>query len=421
VTGTKPEEGRPVDRFVRRGRALLGVPDPHDTDAPAWASAGLLAVLLAGAWSLSYALGGAGVVPPHWFYLPIGAAASRFRYGGAVVVAAASGLLAGPLLPLSVEGGTTQPVSEWVGRTISFTVIGVFVGWLVDLYRSATFELRSSKAVAMALMGEVGRAPAPRPVGRRRIEAALLAETMEVALQPIVRIDDGDPIGFEALARFPVPPDRSPRAWFSEAWSVGLGVDLEMAALRAAVRLLPDLSDGFLSVNISPATIVSPEFRASLDGLPRDRLVVEMTEHVPVSDYRTLRACLKELRERGVRYAVDDAGAGYASLQHVIRLEPDIIKVDMGLVRGVDRDPLLRSMTRALIRFGEETGALIVAEGVEREAELQVLRALGARFAQGFLFARPQAPRAIRLTDLTASSPSRPGGGGATPRTGTRG
>lgn len=378
-----------MEILIRRARAFMGIPEPRDTPAPSWISAVLVGLLLALSWQVSLALGGAGVVPPHWFYVPIAFASARFGYFGGIPVALAAGILAGPLLPASVDGEVGQHFSDWASRTGFFVAIAAFLAWLVGLYRHAASQLRSSRAVARAMMGTVEFDPMPRSAGRERIRAALKPGALSVVVQPIVHLASGEPVGFEALARFSVEPRRPPNEWFTEAWSVDLGVELEMAALQAAVELLPDLPSGYLSVNLSPATLLSAHFRRSMWTLPRDRLVVEMTEHVPVSDYDALGEALAELRARGVRFAVDDAGAGYASLRHVIRLDPDVIKVDVGLVRGLDENPLLRSVTRALIAFGEDAGAQVVAEGVETQAEARTLRALGANYAQGYLFSAP--------------------------------
>lgn len=129
-----------------------------------------------------------------------------------------------------------------------------------------------------------------------------------------------------------------------------------------------------------------------------------MTEHVPVSDYGPLVTAIEDLRGRGIRIAVDDAGAGYASLRHLIQLRPDVIKIDITLVRGIDENPLLRSMTAALIGFGNEIGAAVVAEGVETAGELEALREAGATYGQGYLFSQPQPLEAFRFFDLSVAS-----------------
>lgn len=386
---------------ARRIRALMGVPGPRGRAAPAWLSGALVAVLLGVSWALSTAGGGAGVIPPHWFYVPIALGAARFGYVGATITGVAAGLLAGPLLPLSTEAGTSQPLSDWGTRGAFFLLIGLAVAWAVDLYRAAVYDLRSIRSVTRALMGTADdRPPEAVSVGQRRIRAALAPGALEIVLHPVVELSARRAVGYEALSRFRLEPPRPPNEWFAEAWSVGLGVDLEMTAVEAALPALEALpEDRFLAVNLSPATVLS----GRLDGLGRDarRLVVEMTEHVPVSDYAALGDALRTLRGRGIRFAVDDAGAGYASLRHLIRTAPDIIKIDLGLVRGIDQDLLLRSVTRALANFGEQSGALVVAEGIETEGELRTLRALGVEYGQGYLFGHPVPLRRILNEPVT--------------------
>ena len=401
-------EGRRASRIaIRRLRAVFGVPDAQEAAVPAWLSAAIVFILLAACWAAGIAVGGAAIVPPHWFYLPIGIAAARFRVPGALAAGLAAGMLAGPFLPLDTDLRLAQPFSDWGARTLFFIAFGSLAGWLVDLYRDALEEMRSSKAVARALMGtlEDPADDASRRAGRKRIVAAAARrDTLQMVLQPIVRIDTREPVGYEALARFRMDPQRPPNEWFTEAWSLGLGVHLEIAALRSALSLLPRIPSGYLSVNLSPATMLSPLFRQAISSLPPDRLVLELTEHVPVSEYGPLADAIADLRDRGIRIAVDDAGAGYASLRHLIRLEPDVIKLDITLVRGIDENPLLRTIASALIGFGNESGAAVVAEGIETTGELEALREAGASYGQGFLFARPQPLESFGFTGLPAAS-----------------
>lgn len=231
-----------------------------------------------------------------------------------------------------------------------------------------------------------------------RLRAAMNYEGLTMVLQPIVDIDTGQPFCFEALARFNVPPLRGPAAWFAEAAEVGLGVELELAAVQRALHHLPALPAGVgLSLNVSPDTAVSGALDALLRDQPAHRIVVEITEHDVIDAYDELEAALGGLRRRGVRIAVDDAGAGYASFRHILRLRPDIIKLDMTLTRDIDRDPGRRALASALIAFARDTASALVAEGVETHDELSTLRRLGVRAAQGYLFGRPG-----RLSELTS-------------------
>lgn len=223
-----------------------------------------------------------------------------------------------------------------------------------------------------------------------RIRGVLEGDALSMVFQPIVELHDGKVVGFEALSRFAAEPRRTPDLWFGEAASVGLLVDLEMAALRIAfghLDLVPP--DAYLSVNLSPESVLSPRLVDARAGVPGERVVIEVTEHAPVDDYETLNEALAGLRAIGCRLAIDDAGAGFASLRHILRLAPDIIKLDITLTRGLDSDRARRALATALISFANEIGATLVAEGVETQAEVDALRALGVGLGQGYFFARP--------------------------------
>ena len=211
-----------------------------------------------------------------------------------------------------------------------------------------------------------------------------------MVFQPIIELATGKPVGAEALARFPAQPNRSPEEWFADAADVGLGVELELAAIRAAVAQLDALPAGtYLSLNAGPDTVVSPQLHQLLRSAPASRLVVELTEHIAVADYAALTEALDALRCRGVRLAVDDAGSGFSSLQHILNLKPDIIKLDRALVEAIDSDPARRALAGALLTFANEIGAQVIAEGIENLREQTVLRRLGVRYAQGFHLGRP--------------------------------
>ena len=228
---------------------------------------------------------------------------------------------------------------------------------------------------------------------RRQFERVrgVLDRGVHVVFQPIVDLRLGTPVGYEALARFPSAPGRSTESWFEEAEEVELRTELEMAAIRAAIMRMEDIpGESFLAVNLSPETACSPHLLRALEfaHAPR-RVVLEVTEHAPVRNYARLNAAIGTLRARGVRLAVDDAGSGFASLQHIIRLAPDFIKLDMALTRDVDSDLARRALAAALISFASEIGATMIAEGIETEAELSTLRELGVAYGQGFHLARP--------------------------------
>jgi len=174
---------------------------------------------------------------------------------------------------------------------------------------------------------------------------------------------------------------------------VGLGRELELAAVDVALTQLPLLSsDEFLSINISPDTALAPGLHHRLVRVDASRVVLELTEHDHVDDYGKLLPELARLRSRGVRIAADDTGAGYAGLQHLLRLEPDILKLDLDLIRGIDGDPVRRALATSMVRFAADVGADLVAEGIETEAELVTLRGLGVTLGQGYHLGRPVPP-----------------------------
>lgn len=221
-----------------------------------------------------------------------------------------------------------------------------------------------------------------------RIEAIIDRGSVTVALQPLYRLCDGAIIGFEALARFPDNEERPPSAWFEEAQQVGLGAELELTAVRSALAALTYLPENIhLAINVSPDTLLEAELGSLFDDVPARRVIIEVTEHAIIKDYEALKRVLHSLREK-VRIAVDDAGAGYSGLRHILDLRPDLIKLDMSLTRDVDRDPARAAMTAALVRFAQEIGSLIVAEGVETRAEYGALRKLNVDAAQGHLLHR---------------------------------
>ncbi|WP_138735680.1 sensor domain-containing phosphodiesterase [Modestobacter excelsi] len=238
---------------------------------------------------------------------------------------------------------------------------------------------------------------------RERVEQLLRDGGPSVVVQPIVELATGRAVGVEALSRFPVHVDQGPEEWFADAAAVGLGVDLELAAIEKALDTLGRLPrDLYLSLNASPATLASPRLAEMLTAAPTERLVLELTEHVAVADYDGLSAPLDRLRRTGVRLAVDDAGSGFASLQHVLNLAPDTIKLDRALVRDVDTDPARASLVVSLVLFADRIGANLVAEGIENSQERAALHSLGVRYGQGFHLG---APRAVTVLDDSLRRP----------------
>ncbi|HEX5266946.1 MAG TPA: EAL domain-containing response regulator [Acidimicrobiales bacterium] len=233
------------------------------------------------------------------------------------------------------------------------------------------------------------REAAARAEKTRRVEEVLAGRGIEMVFQPIVDLETLQVVGAEALARFSALPVRPPNEWFAEAADVGLGADLELCAVRSALAALAQLPETvYLSVNVSP-TVLRDRRLADLVCPIGHRVVVELTEHVEVQGYEHLASALGPLQQAGARVAVDDTGSGYASLQHVLRLRPGIIKLDIALVRGIDTDPARRALAAALVSFSREVGCTLVAEGIENPEELATLRRLGVSHGQGFYLGRP--------------------------------
>ena len=232
-----------------------------------------------------------------------------------------------------------------------------------------------------------------RRVEAERIRGVLDRGDLSMVFQPVFDIRYGTtaPMAVEALARFSDEPRRPPSEWFAEETEVGLGLDLELAALEAALVRLDELPpDVRLAVNASPETLLSPRF-AELVADVAHRLVIEVTEHAEVVSYDELADALIPLRCRGALLAIDDVGAGFASLRHIIRLAPDIVKLDLSLTHGIAEDSARAALASSLVDFAADIDATIAAEGIETGDDLALLRELGVTYGQGFYLARPSA------------------------------
>jgi EAL domain-containing protein (putative c-di-GMP-specific phosphodiesterase class I) len=223
-----------------------------------------------------------------------------------------------------------------------------------------------------------------------RIRDVLEREDFDIVYQPILTVARQKLAGYEALTRFRGEAARTPDVWFQEASAVGLLEELEVAVLRKALHALATMPRNlYLSLNVSPSTILNDALGPLLRRQSLKRIVLEVTEHASVDDYVALTAKLAPLRQLGLRLAVDDAGAGFASFRHILKMRPDDIKLDISLVRKIDRDLNARALAASLIRYARETGSKVVAEGVENESVLQVLKDLHVDKAQGFFIGRP--------------------------------
>jgi PAS domain S-box-containing protein len=222
-----------------------------------------------------------------------------------------------------------------------------------------------------------------------RVQAVLEGKQIRPVYQPIFDLENRRVVAYEALSRFPGDPAHGPDAWFAEAWDVGLGIPLELCAMRTAAKALTSMpSEVSLFVNASPETIFATPF-VSCFGDNADRVTVEMTEHHQVDDYEGFTTRLRPLREAGGQVAIDDFGAGYASLRHILAIRPEWIKFDSSLTEGIGENPLAHALANSLVSFTEEVGVRVIAEGIETEDELEALREIGFRYGQGFYFGMP--------------------------------
>jgi PAS domain S-box-containing protein len=242
-------------------------------------------------------------------------------------------------------------------------------------------------AAARSLIAGPLAARAIRRASRRRVEAIIATNAFEPVFQPIVNLKTGTAIGFEALTRF--ESATRPDLLFAEAHAAGVGLDLEAATLTRAMTASRDLPAGaWLSVNASAAMILDPNRLSPILARRTRPVILEVTEHDTIDDYAAVRATIA-LYGPDVRVAVDDAGAGVANFGHIVSLRPDFVKIDVGLVRGVNHDLTRQALIVGLRHFAQATNGWLIAEGVETEEERQTLLGLGLEFGQGFLFGRP--------------------------------
>jgi diguanylate cyclase (GGDEF)-like protein len=231
---------------------------------------------------------------------------------------------------------------------------------------------------------------------RRELTQLIEGGRIVAAVQPIVRLYDGTSIGYEALARFP-PTEHftTPDELFGAAASLDVKAAVDIACVRAALREGPKLGDADLFVNVLIRTLMDEGgMRALREAVHEARLdpesiVLEFSERDPVPDLEHLQRIAADLRSHGYRIAVDDAGAGHASMRVIAELRPEFIKVDRSLIHAVDTDRARRALVVSLLSFGGHIGARLIAEGVETQAEEDALQSLGVQFGQGWHLGRP--------------------------------
>jgi EAL domain-containing protein (putative c-di-GMP-specific phosphodiesterase class I) len=226
-------------------------------------------------------------------------------------------------------------------------------------------------------------------------------DILRMDFQPIIDTARGTVVGYESLARFGGSPYTAPDSWFALAHAAGAGAELEARALRAALEGRSALPPNcFLSLNVGPEALLSaPVAAVFADAGDLRGIVVEITEQTPVDNYDALRNAIAPARAAGAMLAVDDAGAGFASLKHITVLRPDFVKVDRDLIAGIDTDETKAAVVEALGMFTSRLDSWLVAEGVETSAELDRLLSLRVPLAQGFGIGHPQPAMGPANTD----------------------
>ncbi len=289
------------------------------------------------------------------------------------------------------------PIGSHVGVPIRCSDGSVY-GMFCCLDRKPNKSLNNRDLEVMRIFSELAAEEINNGLSERQrfkekveaLENVIKNQAFDIVYQPIFDLFKKRPIGLEALCRFEAMPYRSPDKWFEDAKEVNLDLELEETVLKKALLALPNFpSSLYLSVNACPNLILTGKLHSILQDIDASRILVEVTEHAQVNDYELLKEEISAIKALGARVAIDDAGAGYSSLQHIIKLNPDVIKLDMSLTRDIDKDRSLRSLAAALIYFSRETGACIIAEGMETLAELETLKLLGVSKGQGYYLSRP--------------------------------
>lgn len=275
---------------------------------------------------------------------------------------------------------------------------GEIFGTLCCFSTQSDTALEEKDIAFMSVIADlIGTAVQREQLHNRKLEKAredlldiLHSGALQMVWQPVNDSMNRRITAVEALARFRTEPYRPPNEWFDEAGAINMGTKLERNAFIKGVEILPELPEHIsVGFNVSGATVLDKKFQDFLMEQNLGRLVIEITEHDVINDYQALTEALQRFRRHGLKLAVDDFGAGYASFRHILNLEPDLIKLDMSLVRNIDRNAKAQAIVRALVAFATDSANRLLAEGVETEAELATLNSLGITFIQGYLLHKP--------------------------------
>jgi EAL domain-containing protein (putative c-di-GMP-specific phosphodiesterase class I)/GGDEF domain-containing protein len=284
-------------------------------------------------------------------------------------------------------------------------VHGEDIAGLFSIYIGATTIFRNPKirTERMIYRGIREAAQAARSVEHRErtrkvadLKELLRQGAVRIEYHPIVVTDTAEVYGYEALARGRLKGLRSPEVMFGVAAEANLIWELSRLCRQKAIEGIPAnlKPDQLLFLNIDPHDFRDPTFR-DLDveelGIEHpERIVLEITERTAITDYPAFQEYLRGFREQGFRFAVDDAGSGYAGLGSIANLSPDFIKLDTSLISGIDTNFMKQNLVETMVSFANDHGIHVIAEGVEREEEWQTVKQLGVHYTQGFLFHRPE-------------------------------
>ncbi len=360
-----------------------------------WQSTGLILVGLAASWLIVHLAGGAGTMVPHWYYVPILFAATRFGPLAAFITAVLAGIMAGPLTFESVAAGSFQEASKWFTRAGFFIGIGQVTAWLL--------------APSLRPLGEEVR----RVRTEHRIRRALARNEFFLVYQPIYSVSENRFCGVEALVRWQHPEqgELSPAHFMDVIEESDLIHELSdfviEEACRQAARWRQDvLSQGdkpwYMAINLSARDLERPELAKHIAevieryDLPPELLMIELTEGVLAMDEAGFT--LQKLRKLGVRVAIDDFGTGWSSLAYLKRFPVDIIKIDRSLIANLGPSESSQALARGVIALARSLGLATIAEGLETDEQLAIGRELEFDYVQGYLLSRPQPPTC--LTEL---------------------
>ena len=247
--------------------------------------------------------------------------------------------------------------------------------------------LTEFSVMSAAMLGPALADRALRETTIAEVQAVIATRAFTPVFQPIVDLSSHQFVGYEALTRF--SDGTRPDVRFIAADKVGMMVELERACLREQIAQAKRLPKGsFLTLNVSPALAIEPEPLIALLRRTDRPVVLEVTEHVEIEDYPKLMEALNRVRPMAM-LAVDDAGAGYAGLRHILELRPQYVKLDISLVRNIDTDPARQAMVTGMAHFAESVGCSLIAEGIETANEMTTLRLLRIPFGQGYFLAKP--------------------------------